>query len=68
MSSDFYKGERKSESETGDLMRNADHLNIVGEKSIKIVLDEDVIEDNEYQRCSLCSGYYSQGMMFTYRL
>ncbi|MBI4918363.1 DUF424 family protein, partial [archaeon] len=31
----FYEGEIRGEVETGDLMRNADQINIVGEKSIK---------------------------------
>ncbi|MBS3125711.1 DUF424 family protein, partial [Candidatus Woesearchaeota archaeon] len=32
---EFYKGEARSDEEIGDLMRNADGVNLVGPKSIK---------------------------------
>lgn len=44
---EFYKGEELSVEEIGDLMRNADGVNLVGPESIKLGLQEGVItEDN----------------------
>jgi hypothetical protein len=43
LTSDFYKGQEKNEKEVADLMRNAYMVNVVGEKSIKIVLKENLI-------------------------
>ncbi len=42
--SDFYKGDEKSVQEIGDLMRNADGVNLVGKESIALGLQEGVIE------------------------
>ena len=44
---DFYKGEEKSQEEIGDLMRNADGVNLVGEKAIELGLSEGVIEKSQ---------------------
>lgn len=45
LSSDFYNGEEiKDTMEIGDLLRNADIINLVGERSIKIGLDEGLID------------------------
>ena len=44
LTGNFYNGEDKNSIEVGDLIRNADILNIVGEKSIKLALEEGVIE------------------------
>lgn len=41
---DFYKGEEKSIEEIGDLIRNSDAVNLVGEEAIKLGLEEGVIE------------------------
>lgn len=44
LTGDFYKGEEKSIEEIGDLIRNADAINLVGEEAIKLGLEEGVIE------------------------
>jgi len=41
---DFYKGEERSTEETGDLIRNADGVNLAGEEAVKLGLQEGVIE------------------------
>ena len=46
LSSDFYKGEERDPVEIGDLIRNADMVNLVGEESIKLGLQEEVIEES----------------------
>jgi len=43
LSSDFYKGEERLVSEIADLMRNANIINLVGEKSIRLALREELI-------------------------
>ncbi|MBI5065121.1 DUF424 family protein [Candidatus Woesearchaeota archaeon] len=43
----FYEGEKRSEVEIGDLMRNADMINVVGNKSIKLALEEELITKEE---------------------
>jgi len=45
LSGEFYKGEEKNAREVGDIIRNADGVNLVGEEAIKIGLEEDVIEE-----------------------
>ncbi len=47
LSGDFYKGDIRSNLETGDLIRNADMVNLVGEESIKIGIEEGVIEESQ---------------------
>jgi len=47
LSGDFYKGEHRDNTETGDLIRNADIVNLVGEESIKIGLEEGIIEESQ---------------------
>lgn len=42
---DFYKGEEKSLEEAGDLLRNADYVNLVGKEAVKLGLQEGVISD-----------------------
>lgn len=44
LTSDFYKGEKTDEKDAGDLVRNADTVNFVGEESIKLGLKEGIIE------------------------
>ncbi len=44
LTSNFYKGEIKDEDETGDIIRNAYIVNIVGEKSVAVALKEGIIE------------------------
>ena len=43
ISESFYKGEKKSEMEVLDIIENFDNMNIVGKKSIKLALDNDII-------------------------
>ena len=43
LSSDFYKGEEMDDSEAGDLIRNADIINLVGQGAVKLGLQEEVI-------------------------
>ncbi len=43
LASDFYKGEEREEKEVGDLIRNADIVNLVGPEAVKIGLQEEVI-------------------------
>lgn len=43
LSSNFYKGEVRLPEEIGDLMRNAHGVNLVGEKTIKLAIDEGII-------------------------
>jgi uncharacterized protein len=44
LSSDFYAGDKLTDKEAGDLIRNADMINLVGEKAVKLGVDEDVID------------------------
>lgn len=44
LTNDFFKGEEHDDAEAGDLIRNADHVNLVGEKSIKLGIHEGVID------------------------
>lgn len=46
----FYNGEKKSDAEIGDLMRNADQINVVGEKSVKLALDEELITKKDIKK------------------
>lgn len=43
LASDFYKGDERDEKDVGDLMRNADIVNLVGPKAVAIGLQEEVI-------------------------
>jgi len=45
--SDFYDGEEMSEEEVGDLIRNADMVNLVGTNAVKIGVEEDIIEEDK---------------------
>lgn len=45
LTSDFYKGEEMDEKEAGDLIRNADAVNLVGEESVKLGLNEGIIDE-----------------------
>jgi len=44
LTGDFYKGEEKNAEEIGDLMRNADGVNLVGKDAIELGLNEGVID------------------------
>jgi hypothetical protein len=43
LTSDFYKGEERDDKDVGDLMRNADIVNLVGPKAVAIGIQEEVI-------------------------
>ena len=45
LTGDFYKGEEKNEQEAGDIIRNAGHVNLVGEKSVKLGIQEGIIDE-----------------------
>ena len=43
LTSDFYKGEETDDMHTGDIIRNSDIINLVGEKSVELGIKEEVI-------------------------
>jgi hypothetical protein len=43
LSGDFYKGDEMDDKAIGDLIRNADVVNLVGEEAVKLGLQEEVI-------------------------
>lgn len=43
LSGDFYRGEERDDKEVGDLIRNADIVNLVGPNAVRIGLQEEVI-------------------------
>jgi len=43
LTSEFYKGEEKDEMEIGDIIRNADIVNLVGKRAVDLGLAEEVI-------------------------
>ena len=50
LTSDFYNGEKRSDREIYDLMRNSYMLNLVGKKTIKFALDESMITDDNVRK------------------
>jgi hypothetical protein len=44
LASDFFKGEEKDDLTIGDTIRNADSVNLVGEKAVKLGIDEGIID------------------------
>lgn len=50
LTGEFFKGEQRSNNETGDLMRNADGVNLVGEEAVKLGLEEGIIEEEQIIR------------------
>lgn len=44
LSSNYYKGEQKTNEETGDLIRNAYGVNLVGEKIIALAIEEGILD------------------------
>jgi hypothetical protein len=44
LTSDFYKGEETNDLHTGDIIKNSDIVNLVGEKSVELGIKEEVIE------------------------
>ncbi|MBI2564837.1 DUF424 family protein [Candidatus Woesearchaeota archaeon] len=49
---DFFDGENMAESETGDLARNADIVNLVGKKSIAFGIKEGIIDKKNVKTIS----------------
>ncbi|RMD57695.1 DUF424 family protein [Candidatus Woesearchaeota archaeon] len=45
LSGDFYNGEVRDRSEVGDLVRNADGVNLVGESAVRVGIEEGVIDE-----------------------
>jgi hypothetical protein len=45
LTGDFYKGDPHPDDETGDIIRNADHVNLVGAKSVALGIHEGVIDN-----------------------
>ena len=50
LTSEFYKGEERDAKEIGDILRNADCVNLVGEKAVKIGIEEDVIDEENVRK------------------
>ena len=50
LTSDFYKGEEKSNKEVCDLMRNSYIINLVGEKTIGLALKEGLIDKDHIKK------------------
>ncbi len=44
LTSDFYKGDEMEDVAVGDLMRNADSVNLVGEKAVSLGIQEGIID------------------------
>ncbi len=42
---EFYRGEEHTTEETGDIIRNADMVELVGEDSVKLGVQEEVIDE-----------------------
>jgi len=47
LSGEFYKGEILTKNEVADLMRNADLVNLVGEKTIAVAIEEEILEASD---------------------
>ncbi|MFC2135755.1 DUF424 family protein [Bacteroidota bacterium] len=45
LKSNFYKGDKKSEEEVLIIIRRASHLNVVGEKIIKLLKTKNLVDD-----------------------
>ncbi len=50
LASDFYKGEEKDDITVGDTIRNADSVNLVGEKAVKLGIDEGIIDAGQVKK------------------
>ena len=50
LTSDFYKGRETNDLEAGDLIRNADAVNLVGEKAVGLGVQEGVIEPEHVKK------------------
>ncbi|RLE46934.1 DUF424 domain-containing protein [Candidatus Woesearchaeota archaeon] len=45
LSGDFFNGEVLEKQEVGDLIRNADSVNLVGKEAVKLGISEGIIEE-----------------------
>lgn len=52
LNSNYYKGELKTPDEVGDLIRNSYGVNIVGEQSIKLAIEEGIIDETMVKKIS----------------
>ena len=50
LSSEFYNGDEQEEKAVGDLIRNADTINLVGVHAIKLGIDEGVVEKEQVRK------------------
>jgi hypothetical protein len=50
LGSAFYQGEQKTSDEVGDLIRNAYGVNLVGERAIKLAIEEGIIDNSMVKR------------------
>ncbi len=50
LTSDFYAGEETDDMHAGDMMRNSDVINLVGEKSVKCAIKEELIEEGHVKK------------------
>jgi len=51
LTKDFYKGDLLEDAQIiGDIIRNADCVNIVGDRSVKLALNEGVIEEEHVKK------------------
>lgn len=61
LSSDFYNGKEMSEIDTGDIIRNAGSVNLVGEKSVEIGIKEGIVESSHVKK--IAGIPYAQGII-----
>jgi hypothetical protein len=47
---DFYAGTETTDVEAGDIIRNADHINLVGEKSVSLGVREGIIDEHHVKK------------------
>ncbi len=50
LTNDFYKGDILEKAEVGDLLRNANSINLVGEEAIKLGIKEGLIEKEHIKK------------------
>ncbi len=50
LTSKFYKGDQKMPEEIGDLMRNAYGVNLVGERTIALAIEEGIIDETAVRK------------------
>lgn len=45
LGADFFKGKQMTDAEAGDIIRNADSVNLVGQQSVALGIKEGLIDD-----------------------